>query len=430
MAGPANDTSYLPLLREIWPQKAVEFVLYEEDAWLGSIRKDTTFTDVKWHIATGYSPGGGGVSPDFSIAKAYKSPTKSAAFEVETHEYHALFSLAGKLARRAKHGGNKSVVIDPLRTESQRKLEYIRRCISRDMHGNGTGAIGRISSSGNNPNSSLTITLDNAADVRNFEEGMPVQFASTATTATTPRAGVAIVTAVVEDDTAPTITFSGTSNIAESITAPGTTDYLFMAGTVGGTVLSGADMWCPTWTTSSLPGTLYTVNRDLNPGRLAGRVVNGGTLGITSVYNLFQRCARVAKDAGGPGNGLKGLISTRKWESLSNELQSAGKLVYTAVPAQGTNKFKPGIDYKAIELVTAAGPVAIMPCADMSDSYLRVITEKDWVLASCGPLISWDDEAKPGAGMVEENADSREYRAVGDIELICENPGRQVKGLF
>jgi len=430
MAGPANDSTYLPLLREIWPQKAVEFALYEEDAWLGSVRKDTTFTDINWHIATGHSPGGGGVSTSFNMAKAYKSASKTKAFVVETHEYHALFSLAGKLARRAKHGGNKSIVIDPLRTESTLKLEYLRRKISRDMHGNGAGAIGRISSAGNNPASSLTITLDNPADVRNFEEGMPVQFSSTATTSSVARAGVAIVSAVVEDDVAPTVTFEGTSNIAESITAPGTTDYLFMAGDVGGNALTGADAWCPTWSPSSLPGTFKTVDRDVNPGRLAGRVVDASALGITSVYQLFQRCARVNKDAGGPGNGMHGIISTRKWESLANELQSAGKLVYTAVPAQGTNKFKPGIDYKAIELITPAGPMPVMPCADAPDSFLRVITAKDWVLASCGPLVSWDDGAKPGEGMIEENADAREYRAVGDIELICENPGRQTKGIF
>ena len=425
MAGPANDTSYLPLLRELWPDTSIEFCLYEEDPWLGSIRKDTNFTEKVRHVGTGYSAGGGGVSTRFASAKQYKSPSKTKDFQVSLVSYYALLSVDGQLARRAKHGKNKAIVVDPLMTESQLKMEEVRKRLARDIHRGGTGAIGRISSAGNAPASSATITLTNAADVRNFELDMPIQLSST-NGGGTVRAGVCIVTAISEDEASPTITVAGTT-FADSITAPGTSDYIFPVDAYDN-VVYGADSWCPTWSSGSLPGTFALVDRNAAPAKLAGRIVDAATLGITSKRDALLRGARVTKDAG--GKPKQAMLSTRNWESLAAEIQSAGKVTYTAVAAQGTPKFKPGLEYKAIELISCDGPMAVMACPDMPDAYARVIDPKDWYLGSCGPLISWQDGAKPGAGMMEENADAQEYRAVGDIQLVCQNPGRQTKILF
>ena len=407
MGSPARSSDY-NLLRELWPQKSIYEVLLKISPTIGIIRKDTTFYEKVRHIGAGYSsPQGIGYS--FPDAKEAKSASQSVEFEITPKSLYGAFSLEGLLMRRAQ--SDKAIIVDPLKRESKNLVHTWMREISRTMHGNGGGALGRVSAV-----STTDVTLTSYGDTRAFEKNMLVQSATTDGTSGSVNAGYATVSSVQRDETTPKVV--ATANWASGIPSIAANDYLFRRGGFGQAV-TGFDGWNPLWSSSSLPGTFKTANRDLDPLRLAGISLDARKL---SPRMAALRAARLVHENG--GNPDTYILSTTDYENLANELQSAGLLKYSTVPSQGIGKFNFGIKYDAVQIMGPAGAIDCIADPDAPVGVGRMLTKETWVLASMGELVHWIDGANPsGNGMLEDAADAVEFRMVGDLELYCEAPG-------
>lgn len=402
----ANSSSY-KLLPSLWPQKSIYEILIEVSPTLGILKKDTSFYEKVRYIGVGVGTPQG-TAPTFEQAKASKTASTAQEFAVTPVSYYGAFSVDGRLMRMAK-GGNKAILVDPVKRESKNLIWQWKRDLSRYLFGNGGGSIGRITGT----LTTVTALLSKASDRRAFQPNMLIQASSTDGTSGSLRSGEATVSSVGGTLDAPSVI--STVAWATAITGCVTDDYLFRKG-VFGNVVTGFDGWNPSH--SGSPGALFGVTRTTNPYELAGIPVDGAAL---SHKQAIGRAARRVHEAGGKPDTY--ITSTANYESLSNELQSAGMLRYSQVPAQSIGKFHFGVKYDAIQVMGPAGPINVIADPDCPDAVSRMLTLDTWTLASTGELVSWIDGAGPGGLMMEDGADAGEGRLVGDYQLICEAPG-------
>lgn len=407
MGQPARNSDY-NLLRTLWPQKSIYEVLLNLSPTIGIIRKDTTFYEKQRQIGAGYSSPQG-IGYDFVDAKEAKSASESVEFSITPKSLYGTFSLEGLLMRRAE--SDKAIIVDPLKRESKNLVHTWMREISRTMHGNGGGALGRVSAVG-----TTDVTLTSYGDTRAFERKMLVQSATTDGTSGSVNGGYVTIDSVQRDETTPKLI--ATANWTAGIGSIAVNDYLFRRGGFG-RAISGFEAWNPLWSTSSLPGTFKGANRNLDPLRLAGIPLDARKL---SPRLAALRAARLVHENGGKPDTY--IISTTDYENLANELQSAGLLKYSQVPATSIGKFNFGIKYDAVSIMGPAGPIDCVADPDAPIGLGRMLQKDTWVLASMGELVHWINGANPsGTGMLEDAADAVEYRMVGDLDLYCEAPG-------
>lgn len=408
----AASFSLYKLTRDLWPQKSIYDEIFKHSALLGRCRKDTNFAEKIRYIAVGISsPQGIGVS--FVDAKAFKTSSSAQEFQIQTGTYHGTFSIEGVLWRRAKKTGNKALIVDPLARESRNLMTQMKNDLSAFIYGDGVGSIGRMTS-GSTPTSSATITLTNGADVRKFDKGMPLQTEATGATGGTINPGYVTVNSIGGTDTAPTITVDQ-ADWATGIPAVAASNYIYRYGTYDAAPLKGLDAWLPSH--SGSPGTFLGVNRNLYANKLAGQVLDGTQM---SPRQRILRAARMVADVGGTADTY--LMSTANWEKLHNELQSAGMLRFTKVPAASVGKYSVGVKYEAIEMVGPSGPLHIFADPWCPDNVERCGQMDTLVLASTGDLVSWVEGATSGDPRLEDAADAYEVRAVGDMAFYCEAP--------
>lgn len=409
---PAAQFSTYKLIRDLWPQKSIYEALFENSPSLGLFRKDTQFGERIRYVGVGYGAPQG-IGAVYTDAKQYKTPSKAVEFQVQKRSYYGAFSLEGLLWRTYKHTGNKAIIVDPMARESKNLMRQIKNDLSTFIHGNGVGSLGRMTA-GSSPTSSATITLRTGADARRFEIGMALQTESTGATAGTINPGYVTVNSIGGTDTAPTITVDQT-NWQTGIPAVAASDYLYRAGTYDTAPLIGLDGWLPSH--SGSPGTFLSVNRNLYAIKLAGQVLDGTKM--TPSQRAF-RAARMVADAGGKADTY--LMSTRNWENLANELQSTGRLRFTKAPAAPVGKMSIGVEYEAIELVGPSGKLEVFADPWMGDDVERCGQRDTCYLGSLGELIHWEDDASPSNPMLEDAADAREIRCVGDMAFVNECP--------
>lgn len=411
---PAAQFSAYKLIRDLWPQKSIYEALFDASPCLGLFRKDTNFGERIRYIGLGYATPQG-IAGDFGTAKQNKTPSKAVEFQVQKRSYYGTFSLDGLLWRTYKYTGNKAIIVDPMARESKNLMRQIKNDLSSYIHLDGVGALGRMTS-GSSPTSSATVTLRAGADIRRFEPGMYLQTESTGATGGTINPGYVTVASIGGTDTAPTLTVDQ-SNWQTGIPAVAASDFIYRMGTYDTAPFYGMEAWNPSHTGS--PGTFLSVNRNLYANRLAGKCLDASTTPMSPRQRII-RSARMVAEAGGKPDTY--LMSTRNWENLANELQQANRLTFTKVPAAPVGKLAIGVSYEAIEIMGPTGRIEVFADPWMQDTVERCGQRDTKVIGSLGDLVHWDDDAGPDAPMLEDGADAREVRAVGDMAFYDECP--------
>ena len=424
-SGPSTYAQHITgaLVREIWPDESLLEEIIEEEPLLGTCAKETDWSYAVKHHPLGWGANQG-IGRTFTDAKQYKSTPSQAEFQLTTREMYAALSIEGKLLRVFEYTKKKALLVDPVTRAGELTIDRMRRRFSQAIHGNGVGVIGVIKS-GSNVNTA-TITLDDANDLKNFEEGRPLTVEQTGATGGTASASVAFVSAVGTED-APTVTI--VDGAGASITwaaafpdlAVATGFSIYGAGTYDNDYIYGLDAFLPSHTGS--PGTFLTCNRNVNPGWLAGRCMTGTNL---SVYQRIKKAARLSVDAGNKPDVY--LLSTRNFEKFEFEMDN--KLVMTKMPAADIGKYKLGISYTGAVVQGPRGPIKVMPSMWMPDDVERCGELDTVVMGSIGPLVHWDMGNGMGsmsAMRTEDATDNRELRAVSDPAFLVKKPGAWVR---
>jgi len=419
----AAQMSVYKMIRNLWPREAIVEQIYKGSPLLGMIKKDTSFGEKIRYISVGTSPPQG-IGANFGQAKANKTASTAEEFQVQTTTYYGSFSIAGDLYRRYKYTGNKGLLVDPMGRDSKGLMKQIKNDLSSFIHGNGGGALGRIAST--STLASQTVALDTAADKRRIVKGMTLQASTADGTSGSILPGYVTVASVGGTATAPTITINE-ATWSGAISGLTTTSYLFRAGAVGSGaggdgVLYGLDAWLPSHAGS--PSTFLGVTRTNAPDQLAGNVISATTI---SPRQRIMNASQVQADTGSSDGRLVYVMSTRQWVNLYNELSNANALVMQKAPSAPVGSLKVGVEYDAIKLIGAGGPIEVVADPWAPDNVERLLNLDSFTLASTGDLIHWDDDATPDAPMLEDSADAREIRAVGDMALYCNDPWSNVR---
>lgn len=419
----AAQMSVYKLIRSLWPKKAIAEQIYKGSPFLGLVKKDTNFGEKIRYVSVG-TGAPQGIATNYGTAKANKTPGTADEFQVQTTPYYGAFSIAGDLFRRYKYTGNTGLLVDPMGRDSKLLMRQMKNDLSSFVHGNGGGALGRIKST--STLASQTITLDAGADRRRIVKGMTLVASTADGTSGSLLTGTVTVASVGGTPTAPTVTINE-ATWSGAISGLTTTSYLFREGAVGsgaggGGVLYGLDAWCPSH--SGSPGTFLSVNRNNAPDQLAGNCLVATT---KSPRQRIMEASQIQADTGAADGKLVYLLSTRNWLNLYNELASANALVMTKSPSSPMGSMSVGVDYDSIRIVGAGGPIDIVADPWAPDNVERLLNMDSWVLSSTGELLHWDDDATPDNPMLEDSADAREVRAVGDMALECWNPWANVR---
>lgn len=422
-SGPSTYAQHITggLVREIWPDENLLEEVIEEEPILGTCAKETDWSYAIKHHPLGWGANQG-IGRTFADAKAYKSTATEAEFQITTREMFAALSLEGKLLRTFEYTKKKALLVDPVTRAGELTIDRMRRRFSQAIHGDGVGVIGRITG----VTTAATITLDDANDLKNFEEGRPVQVETTGATGGTVSTEVAYVTSIGTEDS-PTVTIvdsagaSITWNAAFPSLSIGSGTRIYGAGTYDNDFILGLGAYLPSH--SGSPGTLLTCNRNRNPGWLAGRCMTGTNL---TVYQRIKKAARMCVDAGNKPDVY--LLSTRNFEKLEFEFDN--KLVLQKFPAADVGKYKLGISYTGAVIQGPRGPIKVMPSMWQPDTVERCGELDSLVMGSIGPLVHWDMGNGMGsmsAMRTEDATDNRELRAVSDPAFLVKKPGAWVR---
>jgi hypothetical protein len=419
----AAQMSTYKLIRSLWPKEAIVEQLYKGSPLLGMIKKDTSFGEKIRYVSIGTSPPQG-IGAGFGQAKSNKTASTAEEFAVVTTPYYGAFSIAGDLFRRYKYTGNKALLVDPMVRDSKGLMRQMKNDLSSFIHGNGGGSLGRIASS--STLASQTITLDTGADARRIVKGMTLWASTDNGTTGAVLNGFVTVASVGGTPSAPTVTIDQ-ATWSGAISGLTTTSYLFRAGAVGtgaggDGVLQGLDAWLPSH--SGSPAAFLGVTRSNAPNQLAGNCLSATT---KSPRQRIMEASQIQADTGASDGRLVYVMSTRNWVNLYNELTNANALQMTKAPSAPVGSLKVGVDYDAIKIVGAGGGIEVVADPWATDTVERLLNLDSFTLASCGDLIHWDDDATPGDPMLEDAADAREVRAVGDIALYCNDPWSNVR---
>lgn len=407
--GTALASTNWNLGRELWPQNDIYELVLKESPLLGRIKKDTKFGEDVRHIAIG-SGLPQGVGPGFEDAKDAKSPSLADQVAIRAKTYYALFSIQGRLMRQAKI--DKAVIVKPYARESRNAVLQWKRDISAFMYGNGGGAIGKIDST--TVLSSQVLKLADTSKIRFFSRKMRLQFSATDGTTGTVRTGYVTIAKINKSGPNKGQITIAESSLQAAITGIQTGDFIFRKG-VFGNVINGLAAWIPPQDpgTGSIPGTFLGLDRTTDPEAYAGIRIDGTKLGV---FEAGMVAASAIVDA--TGSPDLWVMSTTEWNNLRIELSGAGSLTFTAVPASGIGKYKPGLTYQAIEIVGPAGPIKVLADPDCPTGRSYMLQSDTWTLASTGELVSLIE-----GPMMEEMADAWENRFVGDLEMYTEAPG-------
>ena len=324
-------------------------------------------------------------------------------FGAQQRFLYGVINLAGPAVRKAK--GNDGAFLDLVTMESEGIFREMGDTCAFQLQGDGYAARGQRASA-----STDVITLAVADTARNFKEGMVV-VASPNADGTSPRSGSTYIVKVDED--AGTIEL----NSAAAISSFADNDYLFRSGETAadGTVIDGMESIIPL----TAPGgsdSFRSVNRSVNPTRLAGRRLNDTTTSIEENAGL------VAVKVGQSGKRATDLaLNPVKFWEVVRRLNA--KVEYD--DGGGTA----GYGFEYFKIATPAGTLMAYSDADVPTNRGRVLNPADWEWKHLGsPWIHEINDDKKGFFLRKDGADAIEGRVITEGNVICWDPAAQ--GVF
>lgn len=349
------------------PRKAIQ----STREFLKRAKKDTSFTG-EWAYVPILHGDAQGIGTDIPTAQGAVSETLYKRFQLTRVKHYAVARIDGELMEAAASRGAGSMV-DMWKAQLDSTLNKANNWHATHAYGNGSGALGQISSG----SASTTVTLASGTNMNYFDLNAKLGAISTNTTSATVRSGTARVTGI--DRRAKTLTFAAAPNT----TIAGLTDGDYFVydgdGTSSGTakVPTGLDEYI-----KSSPGTLFGLDRSVDPVRLAGQEFDA--TGFSREDAIAEATARAGEQGCGYPNvaffhnsdfaALKRSIGSKL--ILDRTASAVGKASFSSVVIEGEN-----------------GPVecVVDPFAPIGKPFLLKMDEIDLYSLNGAPHLKKDD---------------------------------------
>jgi len=388
-------TSFAPALKQLYPEKRIENMVYKDNPLFALLAKDTNFYGELMKLPIKYGAPQGS-SSTFATAQANKTSSLLKAFLITRNKEYALASIDNETIEASRN--NSGAFIEAASFEIDGAIETAGRNIAAALFGTGSGSRGQSSAAA----TGTSITLSDVESVTNFEVGMEIVF-STADGGGTVKSGSVTVTHVNRDSGVLTVdaltAIDGGTGIAAS-------DYIFREGDYD-SKLKGIQAWLPASAPSSTP--FFNVDRSTDPTRLAGIRYDGSALPIEEA--LISAASRVAREGGKPDYCF---MNYSKFADLEKALGS--KVQYIDLKANAE------IGFRGMLINGPRGPIKVVADQNCPGDRAFMLSMEYWKLMSLGaaPRILDIDGLKM---LRESSADAVEVRVGAYLQLVCRAPG-------
>lgn len=394
----ALDTSAASaVLKSYYTNQRVQSLMYKDAPFYAMLEKHKDFYGANYPLPMRVT-NPQGRSATFSNAQAQKQPSNFKTFTLTRASDYSLASISTEaiLASEVDPGAFLKLAT----AEIDGALESLKRSISWSLYGDGSGALGAVTSiSSANP---AVITLANVEDIVKFEVGQLIQARSGASTRVFA-SGVTTASVVKVDRDAGTITTDvDNSGNTDTIVA---NDTLNVVGDYNAK-LSGLQAWIPASAPSATP--FFGVDRSIDATRLGG--VRVASTGKPLDEALIDAARRLGREGANPDMVFCGFS---KYAALEKTLGS--RVVYKDVEVAG-------IGFRGIEVSGPQRSITVLPDRDCPESKMFMLEMATWGLYSLKePAMII--ELGGGKMLREASADAHEVRCASYSQLGCDRPG-------
>lgn len=263
-----TDASFQEALQIAWPTKRLMKMMLERNPTAAMIPiVDFPGRSLYLPVQVGIQAGRSAV---FATAQTNRVGSQQKAFVLTTVKDYAVGGIDGETLEAIE--GEQSL-IDGIKDEMEGSFDILQASIAVHIHGDGTGAIGRIGTD----DSATQFTLDNKYDAVNFFLGQTIQANPTKTGSSgTMRAGTGTVTKVAHDTGKITYTANGGFN-------PSASDYIYTEGDYDAK-MKGLEAWNPE-TEPTTGDSFFSLDRSVHPAELSGHRFDGSSMNPIDAIN-------------------------------------------------------------------------------------------------------------------------------------------------
>jgi len=378
--------------------------LYGNNNFFMDIPKETDFVGDPLVVAV-QTEHTQGASATFSEAITSLNPNKYARFSVSSVLDYSLAQITGEAM--VKVVANEGALVDLWKREMDGAFMAATRSLAIMGFRSGTGDRGQISAGSNVATN--TITLAQPTEITNFAVNMRVTASATAGGATRNASAAELIAGINRATGTLTSTSVAWNTVIAALAAG---DFLQRAGDAqnGGTalVITGLAGWIPGGAT---PGTLFGLNRNTDPVRLAG--TNYDATGLPPEEALIEAVSRVQVEGGKPDRFY---CHPRDKASLVKSLETKSRYM------KGSKEMVSGtVGFDVLEFETDNGPVKVVSDLNCQRNKGWLLQRDTWALESAGKaprILNFDDNTF----LRVSNADSYQIRVGSYPQQICRAP--------
>lgn len=391
-------------LKILYPKGELPAVLHKTFPTFDKLKKTTDFVGESEYVAL-QNENPQGASADFSTALGSLQQGNYVRFNISRTEHFGIARIKGHAAEAAVK--NEGALVDLWQRETKGISMTELKCHAVYLFGNGSGTLGTISTL-----STVTATLDSATNMNYFDLGMRLGAVSDTTLSPTARTGYARVTGI--DRVNRTLT-SG-SNWTAQITGLVTGDDFVRAGDAAAsgtaTVITGLESYVAG---GSSPGTLFGLNRNTDPARLAGQTASYA--GVAMEDAVVDASAL----AGFQGVGYPDVLVANNRDIANMKKSMAAKITYDRNGSSAG-----GVSFSKVTIEGENGPIEVIsdPFCPRNVAYLLKMDEFDLHSLNAVPHL---DNYDSNSFLRVANDNAYEVRFVSFPQVRCKNPAPHVR---
>ena len=401
-----GETNVTAALKEHYKPQRIKEMVYKNNPLLALMPKYESFGGENMPIPV-LVGGPQRRSATFSNGQVDNSSTSNVQQFLLTRVRDYSFASITHEAIRAS-AGNADAFVRYATMEVDGAIHSLKRSMAVAMYRDGTGSIG-VQKAGVDPGGAKVITLEDPEDIANFEVGMKIVLAETATGALLSNVGTKEIDTVNRDAG----TFTVKVNLHGDADAG---DHIFQLGDAHATdsykKMRGLEAWCPT----TAPGatTFFGLARNTDVTRLGGNRYDGSALPIEEA--LIEGLSRSARNGGTPSHVF---MHYKNYSQLEKALGS--KVQYDKVSASDAS-----VGFTSMKVHGPSGTVDVIPDVNCQPDVAWGLQLDTWSLNSLGAAPQILD--LDGSNMLREStADAYEVRCGFYGNVACSAPGWNVR---
>ena len=402
----ASETKVVEALKQHYKKERVKEMAYKNNPLLALMPKYESFggENLSVPIIVG---GPQRRSATFSNGQADNTSTSNVKkFLLERVRDYSFASITHEAIKASQ--GSADAFVRYATMEIDGAIHALKRSIAVAMYRDGTGSIG-VQKAGVDPGGAKVITLEDPEDISNFEVGMKIVMAASATGALLSNVGTKEIDSI--DRSAGTFTVK--VNLHGDADAG---DHIFQLGDAHAGVdhkkLRGLEAWCPASAPSS--ASFFGVDRTSDVTRLGGNRYDGSALPIEEA--LIEGLSLCARNGGTPSHVF---MHYKNYAQLEKALGS--KVQYDKVSSSDST-----VGFTSMKVHGPAGTVDVIPDVNCQADVAWGLQLDTWSLNSLGaaPQILDLDSNKL---LRESTADAYEVRCGAYMQVGCTAPGWNVR---